>query len=124
MTYSVDEASYLTEICNIIVKDCGFAKVWIGYAENDKNKSVKLVASAGFEKDYLKRLKFSWTKTDQGLDPVGSAIKTGDIIICRNIKTDPKFKPWRVEAIKHGYASWIVFPLRESGFRGYINLFN
>ena len=58
-----NEADLLDEACRIIVQDCGFAMVWIGYAENDKRKSVRPVASAGFEQGYLENLNITWADT-------------------------------------------------------------
>src|SRR5208283_1784387 len=30
-----DELKYLNELCDIIIEDCGYSMVWIGFAEND-----------------------------------------------------------------------------------------
>ena len=35
MMHATDEASYLDDICNIIVNDCGHSMVWIGFTEDD-----------------------------------------------------------------------------------------
>ena len=49
MSRATNEHQYTTDVCRIIVEDCGHALVWIGYAENDAAKSVRPVAWAGFE---------------------------------------------------------------------------
>jgi PAS domain S-box-containing protein len=108
-----EESEYLREVCKIIIEDCGHKMVWIGYAEDDEYKSVRPVAYSGFEKGYLETLNISWADTERGKGPTGSAIRTGKPSICRNMLDDPLFKPWREEAIKRGYASSIVFPLKE-----------
>lgn len=113
---SKDEKSYLKEICRIVVEECGYKMVWIGFAENDKEKSVRPVASAGFETSYLETLKVSWSADiPRGKGPSGTAIRTGKIGACRNMLTDPLFRPWRKEAIKRGYVSSIAFPLKMNG---------
>lgn len=111
MLRDTDEATFLRDVCNIIVKDCGFAMVWIGYAENDEAKSVRPVCSAGFEEGYLETIRVTWSDTERGRGPTGTAIRTGQPSFCRNMLTDPKFAPWREEALKRGYASSGVFPI-------------
>lgn len=113
MLNSSDESSYLEQVCRIIVEDCGFSMVWIGFAENDKEKSVRPVAYAGFTVEYIENLNVTWDDTDRGRGPTGTAIRTGTICICRDMLTDPAFKPWRKQAMEHGYASSVVFPLKD-----------
>jgi PAS domain S-box-containing protein len=85
--------------------------VWIGYAEDDEEKSVRPVASAGFEQGYLETLKITWADTERGRGPTGMTIRTGKPSGCRNMLTDPQFAPWREQALQRGYASSIVLPL-------------
>jgi PAS domain S-box-containing protein len=112
---ATEESAYLQEICKIVVEDCGYAMVWIGYAEQDEAKSVRLVAYAGFEEGYLETLQLTWADTERGRGPTGTAIRTGQPCLCRNMLTDPSFAPWREQAIKRGYASSIVLPLLSFG---------
>ena len=53
----------------------------------------------------------SWGNNERGRGPTGTAIRTGKVSICKNMLTDPKFIPWRSEAVQHGYASSIALPL-------------
>ena len=80
---------------------------WCGsaIAENDENKTVRPVAHAGFEEGYLETLRITWADSERGRGPTGTAIRTGQPSMCRNMLTDPAFLPWREEAIKRGYAS-------------------
>jgi PAS domain S-box-containing protein len=110
-----DEATFLNNVCRLIVKDCGHAMVWIGYAEDDKRKTVRPVASAGFKKGYIETLKVTWADAPRGRGPTGTAIRTAKACLCRNMLTDPKFAPWRKEALKRGYASSIALPLLTDG---------
>ena len=112
---ALDEKSYLNEICSILVNDCGHPLIWIGYAVNDEQKSIEPAAFAGFDEDYLLNIKASWDDTERGRGPTGTAIRTGELYICSNISTDPRFEPWRAEAVKHGYAASIALPLRNNG---------
>jgi PAS domain S-box-containing protein len=112
--YQDNEKAYLDAVCRIIVEDCGYELVWIGYAEDDEHKSVRPVAYSGFEEGYLETLKISWADVERGRGPTGTAIRTGKVGMCTNMLTDAKFEPWRKEAIKRGYASSIVLPLKDS----------
>ncbi len=115
MMHSVNELEYLAEVCKIIIKDCGHAMVWIGYAENDIKKSVKPVASYGFDSGYIEHMDITWDDSERGRGPTGTAIKTGKPSLCLNMQTDPAFAPWKEEAIKRGYASSLVLPLITDG---------
>lgn len=114
MTRAKDELPFLNEVCNIIINYCGYMMVWIGYAEDNEEKTVKPVAFSGFEEGYLETLNLTWADTERGNGPTGRAIRTGEMAICKNMLTDPAFEPWRIDAIKRGYASSIVFPLMNN----------
>ena len=107
------EGDYLAEICRIITEDCGYARVWIGFAEADEAKSIRPVASAGFEAGHLGTLDLTWSDTERGRGPCGNAIRTGMPCMCRDMLTDPAFEPWRAEALERGYRSSLVLPLKE-----------
>ncbi len=111
LIHASDEADYLNAICRIIVEDCGYSMVWIGFAEQDKEKSVRPVSHAGFEKGYLETLGITWADSERGRGPTGAAIRTRKPQMCRNMSVDPLFKPWREDALKRGYASSLVLPL-------------
>jgi PAS domain S-box-containing protein len=112
---ATEEATYLREVCKIVVEDCGHAMVWIGYIENDAGRSVRPVAGAGFDAGYLETLKNTYADTESGCGLTGTAIRTGRTCICRNMMTDPQFAPWREEAIRRGYVSSVVLPLMAEG---------
>jgi PAS domain S-box-containing protein len=111
MMRAMDENEYMEEVCKIIVEDCGHKMVWIGFAQEDEGKTVRPVAYNGFEEGYLDALKITWADAERGRGPTGTAIRTIKPSSCRNMLTDPHFKPWREEAIKRGYASSISLPL-------------
>ncbi len=111
--HATDEPAFLEEVCRIITTDCGHAMVWIGVAEDDDEKTVRPVAYSGFEEGYLETLRITWDESECGRGPTGTAIRTGQPSMCRNMLTDPAFAPWRVDAIKRGYASSLVIPLMD-----------
>jgi len=115
MMSAADEQSFLKEICSIVVEDCGYSLVWIGYAQEDEEKTVKPVAFAGFDEGYLNQLNITWADNERGRGPTGLSIRTGKPQRCRDMLTDPSFQPWRVEAVKRGYASSLALPLMGLG---------
>ena len=112
---STDEMSYLNNVCKIIIEDCGYELVWIGYAQNDQAKSIKPIAYSGFDETYLNSLNITWADTELGQGPTGTAMRTGEICMCKDMNTDQKFSPWKQEALKRGYASSIALPMKKDG---------
>jgi putative methionine-R-sulfoxide reductase with GAF domain len=115
MMYSTSENQLLRSVCRIITKDCDYPLMWIGFADNNEEKSISIVASSGFEQDYLKTLNLTYADVERGRGPTGTAIRTSHITICNNFLTDPKFTPWREQAVKRGYASSAAIPLITDG---------
>jgi len=107
-----DEIELVEKVCNIIVHVGKYKMAWIGVAKHDGGKSVLPIAQAGFVKGYLKDLNITWKDSERGRGPTGRAIRSGKVVVCKNILEDPKFKPWREEAIKRGYVSSICVPFR------------
>ncbi len=106
-----NESKLLHDICRNIVEVGEYRLAWVGFAEQDKKKTVHPVAQWGYEKGYLKKLKTTWADTKRGRGPTGTAIRTGKPSVVRNILTDSNYAPWRADANKRGYASAIALPL-------------
>ena len=115
MTLATTENELMNKICSVIVENGGYKFAWIGFAEYDEKKNIKPVASAGFDKEYLKKTRISWADDEIGRGPGGNAIKTGNPIVCRDINTNGTFSPWMEEAKKYGFSSLIVLPLKMDG---------
>ncbi len=113
---AVDEQALLDDICRIVCDEAGYRMAWVGFAQHDEAKSVRPVASAGFEDGYLKLLEITWADTDWGRGAVGTAIRAGRSACIQNYATDPVTIPWRAEALRRDYLSGIALPLKdESG---------
>jgi PAS domain S-box-containing protein len=115
MVRLVDENDLLREVCRTIVQVGGFRMAWVGFAEQDKAKTVRPVAAVGFEEGYLGSVRISWADNRFGRGPTGTAIRTGQVRMCRNFATDASLAPWRREALKRGYRSSIALPLTFAG---------
>ncbi len=115
MARAVDEKEFLAELSRMIVDVGGYRLAWFGFAMDDERKSVRPVAQAGFEDGYLETADISWAETERGRGPTGMAIRKGRPTVCKNILNDPKFAPWRGEAVRRGYGSSIALPIRVGG---------
>ena len=111
-----DEQILLSETCRTIVEVGGYRFAWIGYAEQDSQRTIRPTAQAGFHGGLTALSEFAsgltWSDDELGRSPVGMAIRTGKPYIAQNILTDPNYAPWRDEAARRGYASGVAFPLR------------
>jgi PAS domain S-box-containing protein len=106
-----DEMELVGEICRIIHDLGGYRMAWVGYAENDAARSVRPVASVGFEDGYLDQAKITWADEERGRGPTGSCIRLREVRFCKNFLTDPELAPWREQALKRGFLSSIALPL-------------
>lgn len=83
---SDDEQELLQKMCAVVVETGDYPMAWIGYKVDDEEKSVRAMASIGFEDDYLARIKIDWDNGEEGRDPTGKAIRTGKTQISRTLK--------------------------------------
>jgi PAS domain S-box-containing protein len=112
---ATEEYELLQSVCRILVEVGGLRMAWVGYRELNEEKTVRPVAQAGHYEEYLERVSISWADTETGGGPTGTAIRTGTTCWTRDNLTDPRLAPWRVEDLRHGYASSISLPLLSSG---------
>ena len=110
---ATDETTMLQRVCDAAVSTGGYRMAWVGYAQHDASKTVRPMARAGVEEGYLEDANISWADVERGRGPTGTTIRTGKVSLCRDTMTDPDFAPWREAAIKRGYRSSIVLPLRS-----------
>ncbi len=111
LTRAKDESKLLGEACRILVEIGGYALAWVGFAESDDDKRIRVVAKWGHDEGRLDRTRISWADNEYGRSPAGTAIRTKLPHISRFIATDPGFEPWRAAAIQLGYRSAAAFPL-------------
>src|SRR5437016_12558958 len=129
--HAESEQELLQSVCEILVVGGEVRLAWIGYCEDDAEKLVRPVAQAGSGLDYLERVETSWGERETGQGPAGIAARTGKACCVDDIRTDPRFSPWRVAALARGYASCIAVPLMTDGksrgavdLRGTLNLYS
>jgi PAS domain S-box-containing protein len=106
------ESDLLNAVCALIVEIGEYRMSWIGYANDDAEKSVTPAAMHGIEDGYLESRQFSWDANNPaGRGPTGNSIRTGKAQINQNFLTNPALGPWREAALQRGYQSSIALPL-------------
>lgn len=111
-----DEETLMKETCRIATEEGDYPLAWIGFAEQDRAKTIRLVAHSGVNSDdYCKKAKLTWADTERGHGPGGVTIRTGKLAIVHDIATDPRMAPWKENALKFGYKSIISLPLINNG---------
>jgi response regulator RpfG family c-di-GMP phosphodiesterase len=108
---ATDEQNLIEEVCRIIVEVGGYEMAWVGFAEQDIEKSVKPVAWMGKNDGFLDTIKISWDDCDHGKGPTGTAIRTAEPVVNENTRENPNIILWREELLKRGFNSSIALPL-------------
>jgi response regulator RpfG family c-di-GMP phosphodiesterase len=108
---ATDEQNLIQEICRIIVEVGGYQMAWVGFADQDIEKSVKPVAWMGENDGFLETVKISWNDSDSGRGPTGTAIRIAKPVVNENTKENPDIIIWREELLKRGFNSSVALPL-------------
>lgn len=120
-----EEQSLLQTICEKIVNDGGYLMAWVGYAEHNEEKTVRPVAQAGFNDQYLQSVRITWAENRFGFGPTGTCIRTGKTDINHNYLNNPRMAPWKEKAEQYGYQSSIAIPLiSKQGVIGALTIYS
>lgn len=107
-----EESALLNEACRIIVESGGYRTAWVGFAVHDEAKTVRPVAYAGFEAEYLKKAGITWDENQaSGQGPMGEVIRSGKTRILRDDPDHAALEAYEAETTERGHASLIVLPL-------------
>ncbi|MCS3903547.1 diguanylate cyclase (GGDEF)-like protein/PAS domain S-box-containing protein [Methylohalomonas lacus] len=111
---AVDEQQLLQAICQLAVDIGGYAIAWVGYAQDDAEKSVAIQASAGETNGFLTNIRLSWSaEVDIGRGGVGQCLRTGEPAFYPDISNEPAYEPWRELAQTYNVQSVLVLPLKD-----------
>lgn len=109
---ATDEQSLLQEICRAIVDLGGYRMAWVGFAEQDEQKTIRPVAHYGFEAGFFDIARFTWAEGEGG--PTALAVQTGKPEVVQDVRTltAPRLPVPTAESLDRGYASVAAFPLK------------
>jgi PAS domain S-box-containing protein len=109
-----DEVELLSAFCRTLVEVGGYRFTCVGYAQQDQAKGVRLMAYAGHTDDAFSVIAAGWSDTAVPRSPSGTAIRSAEPVVLRDIEKDPRFPLWRDIALRQGYRSMIALPLRSA----------
>ena len=109
------EEQLLREICETVTETGGYPLAWIGFAGDDPQKTVRVMAGSGRAKAYLDGMTVTWSEEEHGRGPTGTCIRTGAIAVCADTQVSADFGPWKENAGRFGFKSVIGLPLRCGG---------
>ena len=118
-----DPDTMFAAACRIAVEKGRFRMAWIGMLEPDGAR-LKPVASAGTVDGYLDLLNIDLRNPPEACGPAVRAMLTGSHVISNDIERDQLYAPWSNEALRRGYRSSGVFPIKAGGrLVGHISLY-
>ena len=107
-----DEAALLAEVCRVAVEVGGYRMAWVGFANDDEEKTIQPVAHAGAEQGYLRAIRLYWRDDlPEGRGPAGLSIRTGLPQKTDDISQLDSGFHWRAAAVQRGYCSALALPL-------------
>ena len=123
---STDKTQLLQDICALICDKGGYLMAWVGFAQDDVQRSVAPMAHSGLEQGYLASVQISWSEDSPfGRGPIGIAIRTGRTQVNRDYLKNPAIQPWREAAQQRGFQSSIALPFtQKSGVRASLTIYS
>ena len=118
-----DEASLLGEVCRCIVEFGGYRLAWVGFAEDEAARRVRVAAQAGAGDDFLPGLDLGWGDDERGRGPTGQALRAGQPRVTRDLLREPAEAAWQERASALGYAASFAAPfMLDGGQRGVLTI--
>lgn len=108
------------EVCAAIASQGPYILAWVGRAEEDEKKSVRVIGAYGSAIEYVKDIQLSWSEFEpSGLGPGGTCIRTGVPSVVIDSESDQGFLVWRERARKFGIRSAVGCPIPDGGNHPY-----
>jgi PAS domain S-box-containing protein/putative nucleotidyltransferase with HDIG domain len=111
LTGAESENELLKRVCQVIVHAGDYRLAWVGYNEDDENKSLHVMASAGVDAAFLRHPDLTWAEPEEGDFTPGEAIRNEQGIVIQDIFSDSDCVPCRDDAKEYGFSSLIALPL-------------
>jgi signal transduction histidine kinase len=108
---ATDEDELTGRMCRAIVEAGGYALAWVGMAEHDEERHVRMLAAAG-RVEYVEPGMVTWHPDDErGRGPTGRALRSGEVQATHDLAEAADFEPWRARALAAGFRSSLAVPL-------------
>jgi len=105
-----DKDKLLDDVCHVLLKARGYLAVWIGFPDLE-SQQVIAIAHAGRTNKILREAPITWDDTPNGHGPCGTAVRERIPVVFNDIATDPRFGPWREQALAAGCGSIASIPM-------------
>lgn len=109
-----DKQKLHDETCRIAVEDGTFRFAWIGLVDEKSNKVV-LVASAGCNNEFIKKVDLTTDIVELNSGPVAEVIITGNHKIINDLASELRMIPICESTLQSGIKSFAVFPIKVFG---------
>lgn len=106
-----DETALLQTLCEVLVRDAGYALAWIGGAKHDPTQHIDVLAAAGPGRGYLDDLVLTWDDSPHGRGPGGTAIREQRAVVVADVENDATYAPWREAGQRHGFTALACLPV-------------
>ncbi len=104
----------VAEVCNAIVSQGPYLLAWVGRAEDDANKTIRVIGGAGSALAYIDNIAVSWSDQNiTGLGPAGACIRMGKPVVVADIELDQGFLAWRDLARKFSIRSGLACSIQD-----------
>ncbi|MBI4701699.1 MAG: PAS domain S-box protein [Deltaproteobacteria bacterium] len=119
-----EQGELLCEACLIAVEAGGLRLAWVGMV-SPQGTQVLVAAEHGEGVGYTQGIRIDVREeVPEGRGPTGTAIRSGQPVVCPDIAADPRMAPWQDAARRFGLASSAAVPLRAAGrIVGAINVY-
>jgi putative nucleotidyltransferase with HDIG domain len=115
LSHAQSKESLLRDVCKSIVNQKPYELAWVGFAEDDPEKTVRVAISEGSASTYTDGLKVSWSENSEfGHGPAGESIRTGISSIFADCSANAGFESWRDRAVKFGLKSVVSVPIFDA----------
>lgn len=108
---SATEDELLRSVAEILNEAGDYGLVWIGVAEDNPQRTVRIVVAAGAAQGYVRELPLSWEAGPLGMGPVGRCLRGEGICVSQDFLHDPNCAPWRNLAKTYDLHAAVCFPL-------------
>ena len=111
---ATDELTLLNDACQLAIDIGGYCTAWIGYAQDDNQKSIHRAAVKGSAIEYALNIEISWSADiPEGNGPAGRTIRSGLPVVTEDFLRDPNFAPWVKIAHNYGLCGVVCLPLND-----------
>ncbi len=112
LSKSTHEKDLIDGVCEAIVDQAPFVLCWVGLAEFNPEKAIRVAGSAGSAIGYTEGIHVNWSADSAfGLGPSGSCIRTGHSVLIKDVLQDEAFKPWLERALKYDIRGSVSAPI-------------